>query len=158
LRDLRLSGSVVVVLLFLFQLLWARITSRITGEVLVTFERFGISVEAIREIIFKGPGEIVQAIMGGEDIRIESANDLMTVPYVHPFALTILGLCAIGRAAQALAGELERGTLELLLAQPIRRGQVIAAHLCVDLLTVPILGLALWLGTWTGAWLIGGID
>jgi ABC-2 type transport system permease protein len=157
LRDLRLAWSAVALLLFGFQLLWARITSRITGEILVAFERLGVSVDAIRNIIFQGPGQIVQAVIGGADIRIESAGELMTVSYIHPLVLAILCLYTIGRSAQAIAGELERGTLELLLAQPLRRSQVIAAHVLVDLLTLPPLCLILWLGTWSGAALTGAL-
>src|SRR5205807_8433180 len=63
----------------------------------------------------------------------------------------------VGRAAGAIAGELDRGTLALLLAQPVARYRVVLAHLCVDLLTIPLLCLSLWAGTWLGAWLIGPI-
>jgi len=45
--------------------------------------------------------------------------------------------------------------MELLLAQPITRSQVIRAHLYVDLLTIPILCLILWAGTWVGATAVG---
>lgn len=157
LRDLRLAWTIVALLLFAFQLLWARITERITGEILTAFGNYGISVDTIRDIIFKGPGEAIQAIIGGADIHIENAGELMTVAYVHPLTLALLCLYAVGRAAAALAGELDRGTMELLMAQPLRRSQVIAAHLLVDLLTLPPLCLVLWLGTWTGAALTGAL-
>jgi ABC-2 type transport system permease protein len=158
LRDLRLAWVAVALLLFAFQILWARITSRITGEILVAFQRLGISVDTIRNLIFEGPGQVIQAIVGGADIRIESAEELMTVAYVHPLTLTLLCLYAVGRSAQAIAGEIDRGTMELLLAQPLRRSQVIAAHVLVDLLSLPPLCLMLWLGTWAGAALFGGLD
>jgi ABC-2 type transport system permease protein len=45
--------------------------------------------------------------------------------------------------------------MELLLAQPISRSRVILAHLLVDLATIPILCLAMWLGTWAGTCLVG---
>jgi ABC-2 type transport system permease protein len=45
--------------------------------------------------------------------------------------------------------------MELLLAQPVARSRLILAHLCVDLLTIPILCLSLWAGNWAGALLIG---
>ncbi len=158
LRDLRPSWLIVALLLFCFQLLWARVTSRITGEILVSLNRLGVSVDAIRNIIFEGPGQAIQAIIGGADIRIERAGELMTVSYVHPVTLLLLCLYAAGRSAQAIAGELDRGTMELLLAQPLRRSHVILAHVLVDLLTLPPLCLAMWLGTWAGAWLTGAAD
>src|SRR5439155_11515373 len=49
----------------------------------------------------------------------------------------------------------DRGTMELLLAQPIRRGQLVLAHLLVDALTIPIICLSMWAGTCVGAVLVG---
>jgi ABC-2 type transport system permease protein len=48
--------------------------------------------------------------------------------------------------------------MELLLAQPLARFRVILAHGCVDLMTIPVLCLALWGGTWLGNWLVGPIQ
>ena len=82
--------------------------------------------------------------MGGGDIRIEYTQDMMSVGFVHPLVLIILSIWAIGRASAAIAGEIDRGTMELLLAQPIRRSQVILAHLLVDLTTIPLICLCIW--------------
>jgi ABC-2 type transport system permease protein len=89
--------------------------------------------------------------MGGGGVDIAKAQDLVSVSYVHPLTQTILCIWAVGRAAGAIAGEIDRGTMELLLAQPLRRPQVIAAHLLVDAITIPTLGLGMWLGTLAGA-------
>src|SRR5207248_1791212 len=127
------------------------------GEILTKFEGLGIPVQTIRENIFEGPGQIIQTIMGGEDIKIEQARDMMTIAYVHPLILTILCVWAIGRASGAIAGEIDRGTMELLLAQPVPRYRVVLAHLAVDVLTIPVLCLCLWAGTFAGTWLVGPI-
>ncbi len=96
--------------------------------------------------------------MGGENIHIERALDMISISYVHPLTIFILCTWAIGRASGAIAGELDKGTMELLLAQPIRRGQVVLAHLLVDLLTIPVLCLSMWAGTFLGASLVGFLD
>ncbi len=75
--------------------------------------------------------------------------------YVHPLTQTILCIWAIGRASGAIAGELDRGTMELLLAQPIRRSQVVLAHLVIEVVTIPIICLSMWAGTCAGAHLVG---
>src|SRR5581483_741989 len=85
------------------------------------------------------------------------AMDMMTIGYVHPLMQTIFCIWAIGRASGAIAGEIDKGTMELLLAQPLRRSRLILAHLCVDLMTIPILCLSLWAGTWLGNWMVGPI-
>ncbi len=157
LRDARTALIFVGFLLMAFQVLWARITQRISdsGQILDQLRGFGLTIANIRETIFKGPGQIVQAIMGGENIHIDRALDMISIAYVHPLTIFILSTWAIGRASGAIAGEIDRGTMELLLAQPIRRGQIVLAHLLVDIITIPILCLCMWAGTWIGASLVG---
>src|SRR5437867_565290 len=43
----------------------------------------------------------------------------------------------------------------LLLAQPIRRSQIMLAHLLIDAMTIPVLCLSMWAGTCVGANLVG---
>jgi ABC-2 type transport system permease protein len=157
LRDVRTGLVLVSLLLAAFQVLWARVTQRIAdaGQILDSLRQLGLSIEDIRTTVFKGPGQIIQAIMGGESIRIDHAMDMISISYVHPLTMFILSTWAIGRASGAIAGEIDRGTMELLLAQPIRRAQVVLGHLCVDLLTIPVLCLSMWAGTWLGASLVG---
>jgi ABC-2 type transport system permease protein len=84
--------------------------------------------------------------------------DMLSIGYVHPLMQTIFCIWAIGRAAGAIAGELDKGTMELLLAQPLPRSRLIFAHFCVDLLTLPLLALSLWAGTCLGTWIVGPIE
>src|SRR5262249_20648956 len=84
-----------------------------------------------------------------------SVRDMVTMGYVHPLMLTVFGIWAIGRSAGAITGEIDRGTMELLLAQPLARYRVILSHLSLDLLTVPLLCLSLWAGNWVGIHLVG---
>jgi ABC-2 type transport system permease protein len=157
-RDVRLALLIMALLLAAFQCLWAKITERISGEIVSLFSQQGISVFIIRNIIFQGPGKIIQTLMGGESIRLEQAQDMLSIGYVHPLVQTILCIWAIGRAAGAVAGEIDRGTMELLLAQPLARPRLLLAHLLVDMLTIPVLCLSLWLGTCLGSALVGLLD
>src|SRR5438270_1178371 len=151
LRDLRTPWVVLALFLFCFQILFARVAPEILGK----FESLGLPLDMIQRVVFEGPGKVFQALMGLGEIRIDRALDLHSISYVHPLTQIALSVWAIGRAAGALAGEIDRGTMELLLAQPMRRRQVIAAHLAVDLLTIVGLCAALWLGTTIGVWLAG---
>lgn len=160
LRDARFGLIVVALLLFLFELLWARVTRTISGDLLVTIEtmtkdtpQFG--VDSLIKIFFSKEGQVVQKLIGGEGIDIRQASNLLTTGFVHPLVQTILCIWAIGRAAGAIAGEIDRGTMELLLAQPITRTQIVRAHLFVDLITIPVLCLSMWAGIWLGASLFG---
>ena len=159
LRDIRTGLILVCLLLAAFQVLWARVSQRIadSGQILDSLRRFGLSIDDIRATVFQGPGQIIQAIMGGEGIRIDHAADMISISYVHPLTIFILSIWAIGRASGAIAGEIDRGTMELLLAQPLRRRQVIFAHLAVDGVAIPVICLSIWAGTWLGTALVGFI-
>lgn len=155
LRDYRISLIVVALLLFLFQLLWSLVAKRVSTEIPQALAPFGLNMDNIREIVFKGPGKIIQSLLGGETLRLERSMDVLSMAYVHPLTQTILCIWAIGRASGAIAGEIDRGTMELLLAQPLRRSQVIVAHLAIDVVAIPVLCLAMWAGTCVGASLVG---
>ena len=157
-RDVWLALVVMLLLLFAFQLLWAKVTQRIAGEVLARFVDLGVDIATLRSIIFTDSGKIIQTLMGGETIALERGADMMSIAYVHPLTQMILCIWAIGRAAGALAGEIDRGTMELLLAQPIRRANVVLAHLAIDGIAIPALALTLWLGTTVGVHLVGLAD
>jgi hypothetical protein len=63
------------------------------------------------------------AQFGGGDIF--SLAGTIALGFVHPFTLLLMGIVAIGFPATAIAGEREKGTLEVTLARPIsRRGLV----------------------------------
>lgn len=161
LRDVWVALLVVSLLLFAFEALWAHVTRRIVEDVVgPLIQQFGgpAVLDFVRTQIFSGSGRLLQAIIGGDTIRIEQAGDLMSVGYVHPLVETILCIWAVGRASGAIAGELDRGTMELLLAQPLPRWELIAAHFSVDVIVIPVLCLSMWAGVWTGCWLSGLLD
>lgn len=154
LRDLRWPLVVVALLLAGFQCLWVKVVERIIGELLPTFVKY-MPLELIKHIIFQGSGQTLETLMGGQMINIDRPMDMLSVGYVHPLMLIIFSIWAIGRASLALAGEIDRGTAELLLSQPLARYQVILAHFWIDLVVIPILCLSLWAGNWFGAWMFG---
>jgi ABC-2 type transport system permease protein len=153
LRDLRLPLLLVALLLGAFQCLWAKITQRISVDLMPLLRELGTPQE-IENTIFSGPGKIMRTMIGGENVSLFSVRDMVTIGYVHPLMLTVFGVWAIGRSAGAIAGEIDRGTMELLLAQPLARYRVILSHLCVDLVTIPVLCLSLWAGNWLGIYLV----
>lgn len=162
LRDIRLPLIVVALFLAAFQCLWARLTKQILGQ-LAPFlfglaDAGGLLPQDIEDVVFQGPGQILRTLIGGETVSLDRAMDMLSIGYVHPLMQTLFCIWAIGRAAGAIAGELDRGTMELLLAQPLPRSRLLLAHLIVDLIVIPILALSLWGGTCLGTWLVGPIE
>jgi ABC-2 type transport system permease protein len=162
LRDIRVPLLVTVLLLSAFELFWVKVTQRIVTQLTPFFTALAGAQKLQRGVLeqqlFQGPGRVFQTLIGGSDIDFGRAMDSLTIGYLHPVLQTLICIWAVGRAAGALAGELDRGTMELLLAQPVPRGRVVLAHLVVDALVIPLLCLSLWSGTLLGTWLIGPFE
>lgn len=157
LRDIRLQLIIVMLLLAAFQCLWAKVTQRIIEEILPELLK-SMTMEELVRIVFRGPGQIIRALLGGDSINLTRSLDVLSIGYVHPLTQTILCIWAVGRASSAIAGEIDRGTMELLLAQPIARSRLILAHFLVDLIVIPMLCLSMWAGTWIGLAIFGEIE
>ena len=158
LRDLRVGLFTIGVLLFAFELLWCKSTQQ--GLILTQKLRSqGIDIRVFFRTMFREEsGKMIEKLIGGDRIAIGQGLDTLSVGYVHPLLLTMLSVWAVGRAAGAIAGELDKGTMELLLAQPLARWRVIASHFVVDCLTIPILCACLWAGTALGAIVFDLVD
>src|SRR6516162_9707568 len=142
LRDIWLALLLMCLLLVGYQCLWAKITERIIGQLLpmlMSVVQVGITPQDIIQELFSGPGKLIESMLGGENIDITNPRDALTIGYVHPVVQAILCIWAVGRAAGGIAGEIDRGTMELLLAQPVPRHRLILAHLCADGVTIPLL-------------------
>jgi ABC-2 type transport system permease protein len=72
--------------------------------------------------------------------------------FVVPLLLLI---AAVAAGSNAIAGEEERGTLELLLSLPVSRRRVTLEKLAALATESVALGLVLWLGLWIGAKIAG---
>jgi ABC-2 type transport system permease protein len=63
----------------------------------------------------------------------------------------LLLVAAIGTGAGTIAGEEERGTLELLLANPVSRTRIVLEKTLALVAEIAGLGVVLWLALWVGA-------
>jgi ABC-2 type transport system permease protein len=70
--------------------------------------------------------------------------------YNEPIVVFGVSIFAIARGSDAVSGELGRGTLEMLLAQPISRLQVLATQAAVTVGALAALAGATWAGTTAG--------
>ena len=158
LRDVRPALIVVCSVLFVFAAFWVKIAQRVTSEIAPVFNSVALMVgdkNFFQEMLFKGPGKVSQAALGWGDLNFERPNDFLAMGMLHPIVLTLCVVWAVGRAAGAVAGEVDRGTMELLLSQPIPRNRLLLAHLLVDLVVLPVICLAFFIGTQFGLAVVG---
>lgn len=74
----------------------------------------------------------------------------ISLAYDELIVVLCVSIWSIARGSDCVSGELGRGTLEMLIAQPLSRFKVIAAHSTVTVAGVAILSLAAWGGTCAG--------
>ncbi len=79
-----------------------------------------------------------------------SSVSIMMAFWNHPFILLLLSMWAIGRGSAAVAAEVERGTMDLVLSRPVSRTAYLATHVGVALFGLVMLGGALMLGAAVG--------
>jgi ABC-2 type transport system permease protein len=119
----------------------------------VIYDSFGSQMKALVE-----SGVIPEQFMsfGGADVFTLSGS--VALGYIHPIAIILVAIFAVGFASSAVAGERQRGTLEVILARPISR-RALYLTLLVALVTfiAIVLGASL-LGTLIGSAVVGVID
>jgi len=90
---------------------------------------------------------IVKSALGGEMLRMGNTAGLLAIGYNHPFVMFLFMLFAVGTPTGLLAGEVQRGTMELILSRSVTKAQV---YLCAGILTLVgmfALVLVMFLGT-----------
>ena len=74
---------------------------------------------------------------------------------VDPTLFLTCGLWAIARGSDAVSGELNRGTMEILLAQPVPRYQIMLVQAVVTTLSAMVLVGIVFVGVSLGVWMVG---
>lgn len=82
--------------------------------------------------------------------QILTYSGRIALGYDDPVVVFCVAIFAISRGSAAVSGELSRGTMEMLLAQPISRMQVLYSQAAVTVTALALLCVSTWCGTWTG--------
>jgi ABC-2 type transport system permease protein len=76
---------------------------------------------------------VIKSALGGQSLRVGNTAALIAIGYNHPFVLFLYMLFAVGIPTMLLTGEVQKGTMELILSRPATKNQV---YLCAAALTV----------------------
>ncbi len=82
-------------------------------------------LRAFLHILDRAP-KIFKAFIGGNELMEGNIKGIVAIGYQHPIVLIMLMVNAGTTPTGLLTAELERGTMELLLARPITRGRIYA--------------------------------
>jgi ABC-2 type transport system permease protein len=119
----------------------------------VIYQSFGSQMKAL---IDSGVVPRQFTNFGGGDVF--SLPGAIALGYVHPISIILVSIFAVGFATSAVAGERQRGTLEVLLARPLSRTTVFVTMLAAVLLFIALVLLAALVGTILGSAIVGVLD
>lgn len=147
--------------LFARTLAWQR-----TRWIIVSLALFGwgllipVFYTAFSDVIrdLANSGAFPEELMSFGSGSLFSLPGAVTLGTQHPLAISMLGIFAVGATSTAIAGERQRGTLEVLLARPVSRTTAYLTIAVGLLLVVAAVLAALLLGFVTGAAIQGVLD
>jgi len=119
----------------------------------VVYATFGAEIRRIVEGgYFANLLDALTAIGGGSVFTLDGS---IALSFIHPIPIALVAVLAIGHPVAALAGERQRGTLEVLLARPISRRRIYATALAATWVFVVAALAANLAGVVAGAVLFG---
>jgi ABC-2 type transport system permease protein len=101
--------------------------------------------EIIRQLESDSGGDGRLQFMRMMGVQGTSVSIMMTF-WNHPLIILLMSVWAIGRGSGAVAAEIERGTLDLLLSRPVARWTYLASQVVVATVGLAILAAALFAG------------
>lgn len=91
----------------------------------------------------------VKTALGGDLLQSGNVPGLILIGYQHPFVLFLYLLFAVGVPTTLLTGEVQRGTMELILSRPATKSQVYVCACVITLAGMFALVPMMFLGTVT---------
>lgn len=101
---------------------------------------------------------LLTVMLGSDPLQMLTPTVLSAFAFTHPLTWTLLVVFCLTLTTGCLAGEMDRGTMDLLAALPISRvciyNSVGLAAMCM---TIPLCWVV-WLGVWSGAGIAGATE
>ncbi len=94
--------------------------------------------------------DIVKAMFGPDLQEIISFTSMGSFGYLHPITLAILMAMAVMIPTWCLSGQIDRGTIELILSTPTTRRKMVFTTILSGVIGGAILTGSMLLGTWVG--------
>src|SRR5512147_723055 len=108
----------------------------------IVYATFGVQ---LRDLISAFPQMAQFMHFGGGDMFTLSGS--IAVGYIHPITIALLAVFAIAFPLSGVAGERQRGTLEIVLARPVSRRSYYLTLLAASLLFIALAMAATLVGT-----------
>jgi ABC-2 type transport system permease protein len=119
----------------------------------VVYATFGVT---LRDLIRNMP--VLEQFMRFGGGNLFTLPGSVAIGFIHPIAIALLSVYAIAFPLTAIAGERQRGTLEVLLARPVSRLSYYLTLLVTSGLFLALLMAGAMIGTFVGSALMGVLD
>jgi ABC-2 type transport system permease protein len=113
-----------------------------------------VKLPAIAAFLSALPKEF-ESMAGIPFSEVATPTGRLAMAYVDPVVIFGATCWAVARGSDCISGELGRGTMEMLLSQPVRRIEILLSQAVVTTMAAALLALATWLGTCVGVWSVG---
>jgi len=119
------------------------------GWLFVYFTSLG-ETEIMRQLDSGEGGGRIQFLRYLGVAKVPASVELVLASWNHPLIVLLISLWPISRGSAAVAAEVERGTMDLILSRPVARSTYLASQVFVAILGLAILAGALLAGTLIG--------
>jgi len=109
-----------------------------------------ISMNAFAEVLLRAIPEEWQRLSGVPFSEVATYAGRVALAFVDPVVVLGATVWGITRGSDAVSGQLERGTMEMLLAQPVRRSAVFITQAVATTSGAAALIATLLVGVWAG--------
>jgi len=93
---------------------------------------------------------IFKAMVGEDIFQMITPTALNAVAYIHPITLVVLLAYAVVLPSGVIVGQIDRGTIDFVLATPLTRRKMMATTIASSLLGGAVLVVSCLVGTWLG--------
>lgn len=143
-----------------YRLLWAAVVALLLGFVVVFMLAANSFVEErnLLEALPEWVRRLMNAMAGTDVSAMLTPTGIASFVFTHPLMWVLLTSFTIAVASGLLAGEVDRGTMDLLATLPVSRGRIYAS------LTAGLMAMGLplcWVvfaGACIGRWIVGGAE
>ncbi len=103
-------------------------------------------VKALLQMLDMLPS-FIKSMLGGETLQLGNISALIAIGYQHPLVMILFMLYAVGVPNGLLAGEVQQGTMELILSRRVTKIQVYTCAALITMAGMFMMVIVMFLGT-----------
>jgi ABC-2 type transport system permease protein len=109
-----------------------------------------IPMPAFQDVLLRAIPQDWQRLSGVPFSEVATHAGRVALAFVDPVVVLAATVWGITRGSDAVSGQIERGTMEMVLAQPVTRAEVFCTQALATTVGAAMLSTVLFLGTWVG--------